>query len=64
VPWPKTPDTERGCRTQITVKVDGDAQKLWNHWSHGLHRMTCYGDLTADLTRFCRFKEMQLVNEA
>jgi hypothetical protein len=59
-----TPDTERGCRTQITVKVDGDAQKLWNNWSHGLHRLTCYGDLTADLKRFCRFKEIQLVNEA
>jgi hypothetical protein len=29
-----------------------------------LHRVTCYGDLTADLKRFCRFKGMQLVNEA
>jgi hypothetical protein len=37
---------------------------VWQNWSHGLHRVTCYGDLTADLKRFCRFKGMQLVNEA
>jgi hypothetical protein len=60
----ESPDTERGCRTKMTVKVDGDIEKLWQNWSHGLHRVTCYGDLTADLKRFCRFKGMQLVNEA
>jgi hypothetical protein len=59
-----TPDLPRGCRTKITVKVDGDAQKLWQNWSHGLHRVTCYGDLAQDLARFCRFKGVQLVNEA
>jgi len=58
-----TPDTPRGCRTKITVKVDGDAEKLWQNWSHGLHRVTCYGDVTADLARFCRFKSIQMVNE-
>lgn len=60
----ESPGTERGCRTKMTVKVDGDIEKLWQNWSHGLHRVTCYGDLTADLKRFCRFKGMQLVNEA
>ena len=59
-----TPDTPRGCRTKIQVKVDGDAGKLWQNWSHGLHRVTCYGDLKEDLTRFCRFKGIQLTNEA
>jgi hypothetical protein len=59
-----TPDSPRGCRTKIKVKVDGDADKLWKNWSHGLHRVTCYGDLAADLARFCRFKSIQLVNEA
>ncbi len=59
-----TPDTERGCRTQITVRVDGDIGKLWRNWSHGLHRVTCYGDLVADLERFCRYQEITLVNEA
>ncbi len=58
------PDVDRGCRTQITVKVDGDAAKLWQNWSSGLHRVTCYGDLTADLKRFCRFKGIALTCEA
>jgi hypothetical protein len=58
------PDVDRGCRTKITVKVDGDPEKLWQNWSHGLHRVTCYGDLTPDLKRFCRFKGLKLVNEA
>lgn len=58
------PDVDRGCRTQITVKVDGDLEKLWQNWSNGLHRVTCYGDLTADLKRFCRFKGIALTCEA
>jgi len=58
------PDVDRGCRTKITVSVDGDAEKLWQNWSHGLHRTTCYGDLTQDLKRFCRFKGIEMVNEA
>jgi len=59
-----TPDVERGCRTKISVKVDGDAEKLWQNWSHGLHRVTCYGDITQDLKRFCRFKNVKMVHEA
>lgn len=58
------PDDERGCRTKITVRVDGDAEKLWENWSNGLHRSTVYGDLTKDLRRFCRFTGIRLVNEA
>ncbi len=59
-----TPETERGCRTKITVKVHGDAEKLWQNWTGGLHRVTCYGDLVADLKRFCRFAGINLVHEA
>jgi hypothetical protein len=59
-----TPMTERGCRTQITVRVDGDPEKLWQNWSHGLHRVTCYGDLVPDLKRFGRFTDTRLVDEA
>jgi L-fucose isomerase-like protein len=58
------PDVNRGCRTKITVKIDGDPEKLWKNWSNGLHRVTCYGDLTKDLQRFCRFAGVKLVNEA
>jgi hypothetical protein len=59
-----TPDVDRGCRTKIMVKVDGDVEKLWQNWAHGLHRVTVYGDVVADLKRFCRFKGLQLINEA
>jgi hypothetical protein len=58
------PDTERGCRTKITVRIDGNSQKLWQNWAYGLHRQTVYGDITADLARYCRFAGVQLVNEA
>lgn len=58
------PDIDRGCRTKITVKVDGDAQTLWKSWSSGLHRQTCYGDISEEMKYFCKFKEVQMVNEA
>jgi len=58
------PDSDRGCRTQIQVRVDGDIGKVWQHWAHGLHRVTCYGDLADDLQRFCRYKDLTWVNEA
>ncbi len=58
------PDVDRGCRTKITVKLDGDAEKLWKNWTAGLHRVTCYGDVTKELELFCRFTETELVNEA
>lgn len=58
------PDVDRGCRSKITVRIDGNAEALWRNWSHGLHRVTCYGDLTKDLRRFCRFMDIRLVNEA
>ena len=58
------PDVDRGCRTKITVQIDGDAEKLWKNWSGGLHRLTCYGDLTKDLARYCRFEKITMVNEA
>jgi L-fucose isomerase-like protein len=59
-----TPDTPRGCRTKITVRVDGHAEKLWRNWTAGLHRVTCYGDVTRDMQRFCRFTGVEMVNEA
>jgi L-fucose isomerase-like protein len=55
---------DRGCRTKITVKVDGSVETLWKNWSHGLHRQTVYGDVTKELARFCRYENIKLVNEA
>jgi hypothetical protein len=61
---PVSLEDDRGCRTKITVRVDGDVTRLWKNWSHGLHRVTCYGDITKELEHFCRFKEIKMVNEA
>jgi len=61
---PVSVDVDRGCRTKITVRVDGDVETLWKNWSYGLHRQTCYGDITEDFERFCRFKEIEMVDEA
>ena len=58
------PDCERGCRDKLTIRIDGDGDKLWRNWSQGLHRVTCYGDIHKDLERFCRLTKLQLVNEA
>jgi L-fucose isomerase-like protein len=55
---------DRGCRTKIDVRVDGDVRKLWKNWTSGLHRQTCYGDITRDLAYFCRFRDIKMVNEA
>ncbi len=57
----ETPDSERGCRTQIVVTVDGDLERLWQNW-RGWHRVVCYGDLMPDLRRFCRFTKTELVS--
>jgi len=57
-------DADRGCRTKIVVKVDGDVTSLWKNWSSGLHRQTCYGDITKELQMFCRFTDIRMVNEA
>ena len=60
----EAPDVDRGCRTKITVKVDGDVEKLWKNWTSGLHRQTCYGDITKELGSFCKYKDIKMVNEA
>jgi hypothetical protein len=58
------PDLDSGCRSRIALKVDGDVGKLRQTWKQGLRRATVYGDLTQDLRRLCRFKELKLGNEA
>jgi L-fucose isomerase-like protein len=64
VATPVSLEDNRGCRTKIAVRVDGDVTTLWKNWSHGLHRVTCYGDITRELELFCRFKDISMVNEA
>jgi hypothetical protein len=55
---------DRGCRTKINVRVDGDVTTLWKNWSNGLHRVTVYGNVTKDLGRFCRYTGIKMVDEA
>jgi hypothetical protein len=57
------PDLDRGCRTKITVQVDGSVTRLWQNWAGGLHRVTVYGDIVTDLKRFCRFMNIELIDE-
>ena len=57
-------EVDRGCRTKIVVRVDGDVTRLWENWSSGLHRQTCYGDITKELRMFCRFMDIRMVDEA
>jgi L-fucose isomerase-like protein len=57
-------EDDRGCRTKINVKVDGDIRRLWQNWTAGLHRQTVYGDIIRELGFLGRFKEIKLIDEA
>ncbi len=57
-------EADRGCRTKIDVRVDGDIDRLWQNWTAGLHRQTVYGDITKELAFLARFKEIKLIDEA
>ena len=61
---PVATEVDRGCRTKIVVRVDGDVTRLWKNWSSGLHRQTCYGDITQELRMFSRFMHIRMVDEA
>jgi hypothetical protein len=55
---------DRGCRTKINVKVDGDVTALWKNWTNGLHRQTVYGNVARELGQFCRYLDIKMVDEA
>ncbi|HOQ84615.1 MAG TPA: hypothetical protein PLQ89_02760 [Phycisphaerae bacterium] len=56
------PDSDRGCRTQITTRVR-DARRMLEQWSHGLHRVVFYGNHLADTRRLARFLDINVVEE-
>jgi L-fucose isomerase-like protein len=56
------PNSDRGCRSQITVRV-ADARRMLEQWSHGLHRVIFYGDYLADTRRLGRFLGFDVVVE-
>lgn len=57
-------EADRGCRTKIEVRVAGDITRLWWNWTAGLHWQTVYGDITRELGFFCRFEDIQMIDEA
>ena len=64
---PSSPQSVTGFRALdrcFKVIVAGNIEELWQNYPHGLHRVTCYGDVLPDLKRLRRFKGIELVNEA
>jgi len=57
-----TPDSDRGCRTQITTRVK-DPRRLLEQYRHGLHRVIFYGDHTSDVERLAKFLKFKIVYE-
>jgi len=46
------------------MKNQFDRRKLWQNWAYGLHRQTCYGDITEELGYFCKLMDIKLVDES
>ena len=57
-----SPMVERGCRSKLTMRVNNPERFLEN-WSCGLHRVIFYGDHTRDLSRYCRFMKIRMLQE-
>ena len=64
---------DRGCRTQITVTVDGSAQKMLDNWSKDmtqdrgvraqLHRVVFYGDHTRGIGQLASLLGFKVIPE-
>jgi hypothetical protein len=37
---------------------------VWENWASGLHRQTVYGNVKDDLKRFCKFQQIDMLDEA
>lgn len=57
-----SPMVDKGCRTKVAMRVK-NLDRFLENWSCGLHRVVFYGDHTRDIRRFCRFKNLRLVEE-
>lgn len=56
--------SDMACRTKLEAVVQGDLEKLTEHWSMGWHRVTFYGDLEPQVKELCSRLKLQLVSEA
>jgi hypothetical protein len=55
-------DNDLACRTKLAVAFP-NAQKLFDGWSFGWHRVTVYGDFKQRLENFSRLMGFQIVEE-
>ena len=51
-------------RVELEAVVQGDLEKLTEHWSMGWHRVTFYGDLQPHVKELCAQLKPQLIEEA
>ena len=56
--------SDLACRTKLEAVVQGDLEKLTEHWSMGWHRVTFYGDLQPHVKELCAQLKLQLIEEA
>jgi hypothetical protein len=59
------PDSERGCRTKVAVKVDNAERWLYNYSGglKGLHRVLFYGNYTKAIKRMGRLIGFKVIEE-
>ena len=58
-------DDPRSCRTKLAAEVQGDVQKLLNHWDQwGWHRVTFYGDHKLAVNQISTLLGFKLIEEA
>ena len=56
--------SDLACRTKLEAVVQGDLEKLTEHWAMGWHRVTFYGDLQPQVKELCAQLKLQLIEEA
>jgi hypothetical protein len=56
--------SDMACRTKLEAVVQGDLEKLTEHWRMGWHRVTFYGDLKPHAVELCDRLKLELVEEA
>ncbi len=58
-------EEDKACRTKLAVEVEGDIDKLLNHWDQwGWHRVTYYGDLKRPVRHIAALLGFEVVEEA
>ena len=56
--------SDMACRTELEAVVQGDIEKLTEHWQMGWHRVTFYGDLKVHVAELCARLKLRMIEEA